>query len=65
MIEDKYKLSNEEDLKHAMFITDLTEMEIEAIVGRVDGKLRGEVIAYQTGKVEIRDSKTKKVLWRL
>jgi hypothetical protein len=64
MIEDKCNLSNEEDLKHAMFLTDLTEIELEAIVGRKDGKLRGEVVSYQSGEVVIRETKTKKILWR-
>ena len=65
MIEDKLKLSNQEDLKHAMFLTDLTEIELEAIVGRKDGKLLGEVVTYQSGEVVIRELKTKKVLWRI
>jgi hypothetical protein len=65
MIEDKLKLSNQEDLKHAMFLTDLTEIELEAIVGRKNGKLLGEVVTYQSGEVVIRELKTKKVLWRI
>lgn len=65
MIEDKLKLSNEEDLKHIMFLTDLSELEIEAIVGRKGGVLQGEAISYQTGEVVIRDIKTKKTLWRI
>ena len=64
MIEDKLKLSNEEDMKFAMFLTDLTEIELEAIVGRKNGRLLGEVVTYESGEVVIREIKTKKVLWR-
>lgn len=65
MIENKLRLDGEENLKHAMFLTDLTEAEIEAVVGRKDGKLQGEVISYDSGAVVIRDIKTKKILWRI
>lgn len=60
MIENKFYLKGEENLKHAMFLTDLTKEEIKTVVG----KIRAEVVSYDSGVVVIRDVKTKKVLWR-
>ena len=71
MIEEQFYLSEPEMLEHAMFITDLSQDEIEVIVGRFAkhsqraGQLRGEVLVYASGEVVIRHHFNKKVLWRL
>jgi hypothetical protein len=65
MVTQRLKLFQKQSLKSAIFVTDLTELEIQIIVGRRNGKLRGEVLVYDSGEVVIRDDKTKKILWRL
>ena len=60
MIDYKLKLSKLEDLKQVVYLTDLTDIEIKAII-----KLKaGEAVVYDSGAVEIRNRNTKKVLWR-
>lgn len=70
MIEEKFYLSEKGNLERAMWLTDLSQDEIEAIVGRFakhssrSGKLRGEVLILIDGQVVIRHHFNKKVLWR-
>ena len=70
MIEDKFYLSDKDGMNRAIWYTNLSEDEVEMIVGRFKkhshraGKLRGEVVVYITGEVVIRHHFTKKVLWR-
>lgn len=67
MIEFTHYLSN--SIQPALEITELSEDEIESIVGRFTktssryGQLRGELVKYFDGKVIIRHHFTKKVLW--
>jgi hypothetical protein len=71
MIDEKFYLSEKGSLEKAMFITDLSEDEIEVLVGRFGknsqraGKLRGEVLVMVDGGVIIRHHFNKKVLWRI
>ena len=71
MIEEQFYLSEPGMLEHTMFLTDLSQDEIEVIVGRFSkrshrtGRLRGEVLVYSSGEVIIRHHFNKKVLWRL
>ncbi len=68
MIELTHYLSN--SIEPALEHTELSEDEIESIVGRFTkassrhGQLRGELVKYVDGSVVIRHHFTKKVLWR-
>ena len=71
LIEETFYLSEPENLKRTMELTDLSSDEIELIVGRFKnnhwcfaGKLKGEVVLGMDGKIEIRHHFFKKILWR-
>jgi len=70
MIEEQFYLSDPNMVNHALFLTDLSIDEIEAIVGRFSkrssraGQLRGEIVVMVDGSVIIRHHFNKKVLWR-
>ena len=70
MIVENFYLSDDSNLNRAKRVTDLSLDEIEHLVGRFakhsirSGKLRGEVIIYVDGQVEIRHHFTKKTIWK-
>lgn len=70
MIEQTFYLSNEHNISLAQDLTGLCLDELESIVGRFRkdhwrfaGKLRGEVVQYIDGRINIRHHFTKKKLW--
>ncbi len=70
MIDEQFYLSEKDGIAKVIWYTNLSEDEVEIIVGRFSkrssraGKLRGEVLVYASGEVVIRHHFTKKVLWR-
>lgn len=68
-IEETFYLSNPEKTSLACRMTNLSDDELEHIVGRFtkrsqwSGQLRGKIVAYMDGKVEIRTSFGNKLLW--
>lgn len=68
-IEEMFYLSNPEKVGYAQDLTDLCSDELEHIVGRFtkrsqwSGQMRGKVVMYMDGKVEIRTSFGNKLLW--
>jgi len=64
-------LSDDNNIKKALELTELSIDELESIVGRFAkhswraGQLRGELIQDKKGNIIIRHSFTKKVLWRM
>jgi hypothetical protein len=69
MIKDKFYIN--ENIDKACEVTGLALDEIESVVGRFcnhstrKGLLRGKVIVYSSGVVEIRKCFGNKLLWRL
>jgi len=70
MIEKQYYLSEPGSLPALIDVIDLSEDEVEEIVGRFKddhwrfpGKLKGEVLEYMDRKVVIRHHFHKKALW--
>lgn len=70
MIEKQYYLSEPGSLPALIDVTDLSEDEVEEIVGRFKddhwrfpGLLKGEVLEYMNGKVVIRHHFKKSKLW--
>jgi hypothetical protein len=71
VIIEQYYLTEAEALTDLIDSTDLSEDEVEEIVGRFNkhhwrfpGMLRGEVLKYANGNIRIRHHFTKKVLWK-
>lgn len=71
MIEKQYYLTEPGSLRALIDVTDLSEDEVESIVGRFNkhhwrfpGQLRGEVLEHFDGGVKIRHHFTKKTLWK-
>lgn len=70
LIFNSYYLSNCQNIDLLSETIELSQDEIEGIVGRFtktssrSGQLRGEVVEYVNEKIVIRHHFTKKVLWR-
>ena len=68
-VESFYYLSDDILIPQAIEDTDLSLLELEEIVGRFAkhscraGQLRGKIVIYLTGKVQIRHHFTNKLLW--
>lgn len=71
MIEQSFYLSEHSNMPLAEELTELSQDEIESIVGRFAkhssraGQLRGEVVQYINGRIVIRHHFTKKILWAM
>ena len=70
MIADQYYLTQKHASEKLQTATDLSPDEVEHLVGRFRnthyrfaGQLKGEVVIYTNGLVQIRHHFTKKVLW--
>ena len=65
-----YYLSNTENISLVLNKTELAEDELEHLVKRFKknssraGQLRGKLVLYDCGKIEIRTSFGNKLLWR-
>jgi hypothetical protein len=69
MIKNSFYLSDERNIEKTLDLTELSMDELEQLVGRFKkhshrhNKLRGEVVEYFDGSIEIRHHFTKKRLW--